>query len=218
MVLKLGMRNAFNVVSCQAVLNECSVHLPELLPWASWWYGRHPILWHKMGTISSEAGVQHGDPLAHYYYVWCYRRWYLLLLRTMCALSYYFMHGTWTMVLLLVHGWQVENALSIIQELSPPLGLFVNPTKCKLFGLADLNSFPIEMKRSNVPYLEILGAPLGDLIFCAKIIAQIRAIALKLLNQLSEVGSVDPQVALLLLRQCGGSCLNPLLPHQWLKL
>ena len=34
----------------------------------------------------------------------------------------------------------------------------------------------------------------------------IRASALKLLTQLSEVGSADPQVALLLLRQCGGFC------------
>lgn len=52
------------------------------------------------------------------------------------------------------------------------------------------------MKRSNVPHLEILGAPIGDLIFCAKIVAQKRASALmKLLTQLSEVGSADPQVA-----------------------
>ena len=36
--------------------------------------------------------------------------------------------------------------------------------------------------------------------------AQICASALNLLNQLSEVGSADPQVALLLLRQCGGFC------------
>ena len=62
-VLKVDMRNAFNLVSCQAVLDECSVHLPELLPWASWYYGLHPLLWHTMGTISSEAGVQQVDPL-----------------------------------------------------------------------------------------------------------------------------------------------------------
>ena len=206
MVLKVDMRNAFNVVSRQAVHDECSVLLPELLPWASWYYSQHPILWHTVGTISSEAGVQQGDPLDPYF-VWCYRRWYLLLLRTVCALSYCFMHGTWMMALLLVHArLAVENALSIIQELGPPLGLFVNPTKCELFSLADLHSFPNEMKRSNLPHLEILGAQIGDLIFCAKIVAHKRAIALKLPNQLSEVGSVDPQVALLLLRQCGGFC------------
>ena len=82
------------------------------------------------------------------------------------------------------HGWYhlddgvvagpwlaVEKAFSIIQELGPPLTLFINPTKCELFGMADLNRFPIKIKRSNVPHLEIFGAPVGDLIFCATIVA-----------------------------------------------
>ena len=34
-VMKIDMRNAFNLVSCQALLDECSAHFPELLPWAS---------------------------------------------------------------------------------------------------------------------------------------------------------------------------------------
>ena len=158
----------------------------------------------QWGTISPEAGVQQGDPLGPL--LFC-----LVLQKVVSAIA-----ADSVCSELLFHAWYlddgvvagprlaVENALSIIQELGPPLGLFVNPTKCELFGLADLNSFPIEMKRSNVPHLEILGAPIGDLIFCAKIVAQKRGIALKLLNQLSEVGSVDPQVALLLLHQCGG--------------
>ena len=43
-VLKVDMRNAFNVVSRQAVLDECATFLPELLPWVSWCYGTHPLL------------------------------------------------------------------------------------------------------------------------------------------------------------------------------
>ena len=62
---------------------------------------------------------------------------------------------------------------------------------------------PSRMKKSNVPHFEILGSPIGDAIFCAKYVSQKCAIASKLLTQLEEVGSVDPQVALLLLRQCG---------------
>ncbi|KAL5510402.1 hypothetical protein EMCRGX_G005940 [Ephydatia muelleri] len=57
-----------------------------------------------------------------------------------------------------------------------------------------------------VPHLEILGDPIGDAFFCAKVVSQKCAIASKLLSQLEEVGSVDPQVALLLLRQCGSFC------------
>eukprot|EP00731_Ephydatia_muelleri_P010498 Em0005g1084a len=62
------------------------------------------------------------------------------------------------------------------------------------------------MKRFTSPHFEILGAPIGDIIFCGKFVAQKRAEARHLLTQLEEVGSVDPQVALLLLRLCGSFC------------
>ena len=57
------MKHAFNLVSRQALLDECATFFPELLPWASWCYGSHPLLWHSLGQLSSEAGVQQGDPL-----------------------------------------------------------------------------------------------------------------------------------------------------------
>ena len=59
------------------------------------------------------------------------------------------------------------------------------------------------MKRSNVPHFEILGAPIGDLVFCAKFVVQKQSEASKLLQQLEAVGSIDPQVALLLLDNVG---------------
>ena len=62
-VLKVDMKNVFNMVSRQAVLDECATFFPELLPWVSWCYGTHLLLWHPLGWISSESGVQQGDPL-----------------------------------------------------------------------------------------------------------------------------------------------------------
>ena len=62
------------------------------------------------------------------------------------------------------------------------------------------------MKISDALNFEILGVPIGDPIFCAKSIAEKRAHASKFLALLKEVGSVDSQVALMLLRQCGGFC------------
>ena len=59
--------------------------------------------------------------------------------------------------------------------------------------------FPADIKVFHEPNFEILGAPIGDAIFCAKFLAQKRAKAVKLLSQMSEVGSLDPQIALLLL-------------------
>ena len=60
---KVDMRNTFNIVSRQAVLDECATFSPELIPWVSWCYVSHPMLWHLLGQISSESGVQQGDPL-----------------------------------------------------------------------------------------------------------------------------------------------------------
>ena len=98
------------------------------------------------------------------------------------------------------------QALSIIKQLGPPLGLFINTSKCELFSKEGLRGFPDEMKISDALNFEILGVPIGDPIFCAKSIAEKRAHASKFLALIKEVGSVDSQVALMLLRQCGGFC------------
>ena len=42
-VLKIDMKNGFNVVSQQSLLSECAKHFPELLPWASRCYGHNII-------------------------------------------------------------------------------------------------------------------------------------------------------------------------------
>eukprot|EP00731_Ephydatia_muelleri_P032575 Em0024g119a len=55
----------------------------------------------------------------------------------------------------------IARVLAIIQESGPPLGLNINIAKCELFSSRDLSSFPEEMRRSNVPHFEILGAPIG---------------------------------------------------------
>ena len=62
-VLKIDMRNAFNVVSRQSLLSECAKHFPELLPWAIWCYSQQPFLWHPLGRLRFKSGVQQGDPL-----------------------------------------------------------------------------------------------------------------------------------------------------------
>ena len=64
--------------------------------------------------------------------------------------------------------------------------------------------FPSAIKRSSVPNMEILGAPIGDTQFCSDFVAQKRANASKLLAQMEQVGSTDSQVALSLLGLCGG--------------
>ena len=98
------------------------------------------------------------------------------------------------------------RAVTLIQKLGPALGLWINPAKCEWFSRTVWSDFSQEMKVSHELNFEVLGAPIGDPIFCANFLTQRRAKAVKLLSQLVTVGSLDPQVALLLLRQCAGYC------------
>ena len=59
----MDLVNAFSLVSRQTLLSECSTHFPELLPCVSWCYFQHPVLWHILGNLTSQSGVQQGDPL-----------------------------------------------------------------------------------------------------------------------------------------------------------
>eukprot|EP00731_Ephydatia_muelleri_P030964 Em0022g478a len=84
--------------------------------------------------------------------------------------------------------------MHLIEELGPPFGIFINLAKCELFSRNELSStFPVMIKSSQVPHFEILGAPIGDFLFCSKFIASRHKIASKLLSKLEEVASIDPQ-------------------------
>ena len=94
----------------------------------------------------------------------------------------------------------VKQVISILlHSQGPPLGLFLNTSKCELFSKSDLSTFPPDMKRSIVPNIEIFGAPIDDDNFRANFVAQKQEKAGKLLTYFKLVGAVDPQVGLLLL-------------------
>ena len=74
----------------------------------------------------------------------------------------------------------VARVIAIIKEQGPHLGLFIKDPKCELFSKRNLNSFPVQMKRSNTPNLVLLGAPIGDLIFIANLRSKIRSLLSRL--------------------------------------
>ena len=102
--------------------------------------------------------------------------------------------------------YAVHSALALIKVIGPPLGLFMTMSKCEVFSRSDLSLFPIDMQQSHNPNIEILGIPIGDKDFCSAFISRKRSEARPLLEYLEEVGAVDPQIALTLLRMCGGFC------------
>ena len=202
--LKVDMKNAFNLVSRQSLLDQCTLHFPLLLPWTTWCYGQHPFLWHSMGTLTSEAGVQQGDPLGPFYFALVLHHLVLSISKDESCQDLLF--NAWYLDDGVVAGpsTSVQHVVCLLQDLGPSLGLHLNPSKCELFGQGDLSVFPSQMNKSCTPNLIILGAPIGEVAFCSSFIASKRAAASILLSSLVKLGSCDPQIALILLRMCGG--------------
>ena len=172
-VMKIDLSNAFNLVSRQAVLNAVNLHFPELLSWSTWCYGQYPILWHTLGSITSESGVQQGEPLG--LLLFC-----LVFNLVVCVIATDSECAT-----LPIHRWQIDDGvvagpisavlhmLSIIKDLGP-LSVFISirPNVNYSVRVNGLSRFPDEMKKSNVPHFNTWGAQIGYFLICAKYIAQ----------------------------------------------
>jgi len=102
-------------------------------------------------------------------------------------------------------GAAVEAALSTLSRLASAVGLHLND-KCCLVPAAgrdsavDFSRFPAEFEISRSASVEILGAPVGGGPFCSAFVDGRVGKAEKLLEKIGE--AEDPQIALLLLRQC----------------
>ena len=59
----VDLDNSFNTGDRQILLEEVKAHFPQLYPWAVTCYGQHSHLNFGGHRLSSEAGVQQGDPL-----------------------------------------------------------------------------------------------------------------------------------------------------------
>ena len=117
------------------------------------------------------------------------------------------------------HAWYLDDGavagprsslcriLTLLQEEGPAPGIIINLPKCEVFSRHGLDMFPLDIKKSDKPNLEILGIPIGDQDFCSSFISKKHSKATKiLLSQLEEIGVADPQVALILVCLCGTMC------------
>ena len=100
----------------------------------------------------------------------------------------------------------VSRALDILQSEGPSLGFHVNLKKCELFSPSVLSLFPTSIPSSNIPNFKLLGVPIGDTAFCSSFTARKCSSPLAQLSHLEDIGSSDPHVALILLRQCASFC------------
>ena len=156
--------------------------------------------------ITSQSGVQQGDPLGPMLFA-------LVLRKLVTSLEaddgcFNLLLNLWYLDDGVLAGDRlaVSRALNLIEELGPNLGLHINLPKCELFSRNGSALFPPEVKVSNSPNFEVLGVPFGDFIHCSRVISEKCAQSKVLLSAITDVSVVDLHVSLSLLRICGSFC------------
>ena len=203
-VLKIDMQNAFNLVSRQAILDECLANFPELLPWVVWCYSQHPTLWHPLGVLHSASGVQQGDPLGPLLFSIVLQS----ILKSFAedALCNSLDFNCWYIDDGVLAGdtAALVKAVHLLDTYGSTKGLLLNPSKCQLYGPCDPTRFHCSIPHQSALNFDILGAPIGDDDFCASFIEKRRLSACELLSLLPKL--CDPQLSLGILKQCASFC------------
>ena len=70
-LLKLDMKNAFNECSHSEFLEVVCEEFPEISSWVYWCYSQSVELQFGHRCIRASTGVQQGDPLGPYFFLWC---------------------------------------------------------------------------------------------------------------------------------------------------
>ena len=150
-VFKIDIHNAFNLVSRQALLDECATFFPELLPWVTWCYGTH---FHQSLECSRVI------PLVHCFFL------RMVLQRLISSIDADDDCLKCSIRLgILMMGSSLEGAQplyghcpSLKSCMGPSLGIHINLAKCELFRYYGNSMFSHAVKFLHHPNLDILGA------------------------------------------------------------
>ena len=173
-LVTLDFSNAFNLIDRATFLAECDAHMPGLSRWVHWCYDRPSQLRFGKSIISSEVGVQQGDPLGPLLFSLALH----VLLRRMARETHSDSSALGLLAAYLDDGVLagpadvVARAVQVLCEHGPRMGLHLNPAKCELVLIAgagcrtDVSLFPQGFQVLNNPDFKFLGAPIGSAAMC----------------------------------------------------
>jgi len=210
--LKLDFSNAFNTIDREYFLQEVRNHMPGLAPWTDFCYARPSKLVFGSRTISSECGVQQGDPLGPLLFALALQPELERLAQAQGDNKLELVYSYLDDLCLAGKAPAVEAAVASLRSRCANIGLQLSTgtadskDKCELIlaggpaSTVDPAGFPGDFKVIRDGNFELLGAPVGSPSFCNQHTQGRVAKAMRVLTALGEVP--DPQVALKLLRSC----------------
>ncbi|KAJ9436114.1 hypothetical protein DIPPA_26706 [Diplonema papillatum] len=206
-VVKLDLKNAFNLVDRQSILLAVAEEVPALARYAEAAYGARSQLTFGHEVVWSESGVQQGDPLGPLFFSLVLKKVLERVERGMGELegdflearSFYLDDGA------LAGTWQaLANWVALFEREGAQAGMFLNREKSEVV-VHPVEAVPGQfqgMKHKLLDNWELLGAPLGG----PEVVAAAVERALEKADKKSRAISTlpDPHVALALLRTCAG--------------
>ena len=211
-MLKVDFANAFNTVDREAFLRACQEITPEVSKWVWWCYSQPSNLYYGEGNpLASSAGVQQGDNLGPLLFSLALHPTLERLAALRRAGGLDIVAGYLDDVVVAGDHLAVLEALRILHEAAPGIGLHLKLEKCELIPTAGQNTtanlaaFPANIKRKLEGNFDILGAPVGDSDHCRSYLREKRLIpAQAKLTELRDLG--DAHAAYKILSTCLGSC------------
>lgn len=209
-LVKLDFTNAFNCVNREVALRAVATHFPALARFATWCYQQPTRLQFGALGLDSQTGVQQGDPLGPLLFSVALQPLALELRQSNLDLAMFYLDDG----VLAGDIPAVSAALAHVQQEAARLGLSLNLSKCEAVVVGATGAAALQPHLPHALLLdghgacrvlrnfEFLGAAIGDDAFCHDHTAARASKANRLLEAIAEMD--DPQVALRLLRACGG--------------
>ncbi|XP_047996387.1 uncharacterized protein LOC125234221 [Leguminivora glycinivorella] len=198
-IIKIDIKNAFNSVERDTILNEVLDQIPLLYPFIYQCYALPSNLFYSGNLIQSQVGAQQGDPLGPLLFCLAIHK---IISAVSAPLNVWYLDDG-------VIGGSPEVVIENLKTLLPALktiGLEINSTKCELFACGNVTPETLTNLETVLPGLrqidkssfQLLGAP----IFSEGVSSVLQSKRQALAGVREHLNHLSRHVSLILLRNC----------------